>query len=149
MRIPEFRVRNPEYELSGSNRRELFSARYRTAMIKNFYFDLPGCGWCMQKHGEVNLIIVRARNYLNLFDTNRRRAFQPNGLPNSRCVVVVDADRQTGVRLLAPRLTRVLSIFDAKGDAIHTRLQVWRDVELKRDMPALVMTDLLSVNPNR
>src|SRR5687768_9972830 len=141
MRVPEFRVGDPEHELPGRNRREFFSAGYRNTMIKDFNFDLPRRGWCMQKHGKVNLVIVRARNDLNLFDTDRRRAFQPNGLPNSGCVVVVDADRQTGVRLLAPRLTRVLSIFDAQGDAIHTRLQVWRDVELKRDMPALVMTD--------
>src|SRR5688500_11299420 len=115
MRIPEFRVRNPEHELSGSNRREFFSARYRMPMIKDFNFDLPGCGWCVQKHGEVNLVILRARNYLNLFNTNRGCALQPNGLPNSRRVVIVDADRQTSVRLLAPRLARVLSIFDAQS----------------------------------
>src|SRR5688500_7766050 len=149
MRVPEFRVGDPEHELPGHNRREFFSAGYRNAMIKDFNFDLPRRGWCMQKHGKVNLVIVRARNDLNLFDTNRRRAFQPNGLPNSGCVVVVDADWQTGVGLLAPGLTWILSIFDTQGDAIRARLQVRRNVKLKRNMPALVMTDLLSVNPNR
>src|SRR5689334_9766998 len=124
MRIPEFRVRNTQEKLSRRNRRVLFRTRDQLSVIEYFDFDAPRGGGRVQKDGDVNGIVVGPRHNLNFFDTNCRRSLQPNGLPDSRRVVVINPKRQPSVRLLAAWLSGVLSIHDPQCDSVYTARQI-------------------------
>src|SRR4051812_39967019 len=51
-------------------------------------------------------------------------------------------------RLLAARLSGVLPVFDAQGQTICLVAQVGRDIKAKRDVAALIVADLLTVDPD-
>src|SRR5688572_16850345 len=87
-------------------------------------------------------------DYAKFFDSYRRYRFEPDGLPDSGGAVVIDAFRQTRVRLFTARLLRALSILDAKSQTVFARLQIRRDIELEWNVTTAIVTDFLTVDPD-
>src|SRR6185369_10794200 len=103
----------------------------------------------MKIHRQLEQVSFSVSDHAQLFDSDRRNRFEPNGLPDSGGAIVVDTFRQSGVRLFTARLFRVLTIFDAQRQSIHTRLEIRRDIKLKRNVTAAVVAHFPTVHPNR
>jgi hypothetical protein len=51
--------------------------------------------------------------------------------------------------LFTTRLLRVLSILDAQSQAVHALIHIRRDIEVEGHVPALIVSDLVAVDPER
>src|SRR5215217_6141494 len=112
---PELRVRNGDTESSGSYGCLIFTDCNTLAFFKHFHLDAPGRGGRVQEHSQLDEIPFRVGNDAQLFDSYWRDRLQPNRLPDSGGAVVINSFGHAGVRLLAARLRRILTILDANG----------------------------------
>src|ERR1041384_1389794 len=88
------------------------------------------------------------RSDAEFFNANRRNRLKPNRLPNSGRTVVIDFTRQTRVRLFAARLLRILRVFNSQREPICSGSKIRSNIKLKRNVTALVVSDLSAVYPN-
>src|SRR5215210_5414465 len=115
------RVRNVNTEPASRNCCLIFTDCNSPPFFKHFDFDAPCRGRRVEKYSYLEKISFCVSDDAELFDSYRRHRFEPNRLPYSSGAVVIDAFRYAGVRLLAARLLRILTVLDTQSQAVLAR----------------------------
>src|SRR5688572_18695851 len=102
----------------------------------------------MKKYRQLNQVSARPGNDPDLFNADWRCWLHPHCLPDACRAVVVNSVRQARVRLFTSRLLRILTIFNSEGEPVVAGLCVWSYVELEWDVATLIVSDLLSIDPD-
>src|SRR3982751_2618566 len=100
----------------------------------------------MKKYRQLEQISFGVCDNAQLFNAYRWDRLQPNCLPYAGGAVVVNTFRNAGIRLLAARLLRILTILHTDCETVLAAFEIGRDIKLKWDVTTAVVPDFVTVD---